>query len=247
MSLTTANPMEIIKKQFVFKLRANIDAFSSLIGIQLLGLFFSLIGGVGSSGSFSSGLTIEAKYYSADLVIVFSIIWGFVTAITITTKPYRNHDFTYITNRTTSSVSNILFLFASSFIAGITAMLSRYLLLMVEHFFYKQQLYGSLFTGKEFFIGVCVTVLYISLASSIGYLVGTLVQVHKIFVVFIPVLFIGALILDAIMQSEPFSTKLFAFYFMESNLVLFIMKVLLTVTLLFLSSISLLNRMEVRR
>jgi hypothetical protein len=49
MSLKTINLAETVKKQFVFKLKANIDVFSSLVGIQLLAILFSL-NGVGSMG-----------------------------------------------------------------------------------------------------------------------------------------------------------------------------------------------------
>ena len=247
MSLVTANPIETVKKQFAFKMRGNIDAFSSLIGIQLLGLFFSIIGGIGSYGSHSSRMMIEAKYYSADLVIFFSIVWGFVTAITITTKPYRNHDFTYITNRVTSSMANFLFLLTASCIAGLTAMLSKYLIFLAHNLLFSQPFYGSVSSGKEFVIGLIVTVLYIFWASSIGYLIGTFVQVNRMFAFLIPVLFFGILFLDFIMTSEPFSQKLLTFYTMESSLILFSLKTVITTILLFLASISILNRMEVRK
>ncbi|MFO1446395.1 hypothetical protein KDN24_24965 [Bacillus sp. Bva_UNVM-123] len=247
MSFMTANPIETVKKQFAFKMRGNIDAFSSLMGIQLLGLFFSVIGGIGSVGSLSSRMMFEAKYYSADLVIFFSIIWGFVTAITITTKPYRNHDFTYITNRVTSSVANILFLLTASCIAGLTAMLSKYLLFLAHNLLFSQPFYGSVSSGKEFFIGLVATILYIFWASSIGYLIGTFVQVNRMFAFLIPVLFFGVLFLDFIMKSEPFSQNLLMFYTMEPSFILFSLKTVITTILLFLASISILNRMEVRK
>ena len=103
-----------VKKQYFFKLKANIDAFSSLVWIQLLAHLFSL-GGVASMGMGGTNLSVDVKYYSADLVIGFTMLWAFVTAITITTKPYRNHDFTFVTNRLSSSLSNILFLLTAKY------------------------------------------------------------------------------------------------------------------------------------
>ena len=123
MSLKTINLAETVKKQFVFKLKANIDVFSSLVWIQLLAILFSL-NGVASMGMGGTNLSVDVKYYSADLVIIFTMLWSFVTAITITTKPYRNHDFTFVSNRLSSSLSNILFLLTASFIGSITATLS---------------------------------------------------------------------------------------------------------------------------
>ena len=45
MSLSTTNVSQTVKKQFFFKLKANIDSLSSLIWIQLLAILFSF-GGV---------------------------------------------------------------------------------------------------------------------------------------------------------------------------------------------------------
>ena len=147
MSLKTINLAETVKKQFVFKLKANIDVFSSLVGIQLLAILFSL-GGVGSMGMGGTNLSVDVKYYSADLVIVFTMLWSFVTAITITTKPYRNHDFTFVSNRLSSSLSNILFLLTASFIGSITAVLAGNLVKLLVSILFKQETFSRLIVGS---------------------------------------------------------------------------------------------------
>lgn len=63
MSLTRANLVETVKKQYLYKFKANIDVFSSLVGLQLLAIFFSY-GGVGTSGMDSENIRISVKYYS---------------------------------------------------------------------------------------------------------------------------------------------------------------------------------------
>ena len=72
MSLTKVTLAEIVKKQYLFKLKANIDSFSSLVWIQLLAILFSF-GGIGSSGMGMGEMNIDVKYYSSDMVIVFSL------------------------------------------------------------------------------------------------------------------------------------------------------------------------------
>lgn len=246
MSLTRVNLMETVKKQFFFKLKANIDAFSSLIGIQLLAVLFSL-GGSGSSGMFGGDLSVNVKYYTSDIVIVFTMIWSLVTAITITTKPYRNHDFTFVTNRLSSSLSNILFLLVASIIGSITSILSGNLIKMFPYIYLDQQGY-SVDSGIEvFLLGAFAAFLYLFIVSSIGYLIGALVQKSKGFVVLIPVLFFGSLFLDATLGREWFLLGVFQFYFMESTFSLFIVKVILTAALFFAAAAGILNRMEVRR
>jgi len=249
MSLLTVNTAEIVKKQFLFKLKANIDAFSSLVWIQLLAILFSL-GGVASQGSHSDGLSISIKYFSSDVVIAFTMIWGLVTAITITTRPYRYFDFSFVTNRITSSLSNIIYLFTASVLGGVTAMLAKGLLIIIGYLFLDFQLldfYSQSFHVRDFMIGTIAAVLYIFFISSIGYFIGTLVQVSRLFIVGIPVLFIGSMFLDGMMQREPMAMKTLQFYFMETSLFIFIVKVFISTALFFAASISMLNRMEVRK
>lgn len=246
MSLSTANLMETVKKQYFFKLKANIDAISSLVGIQLVAVLFSL-GGIGGSLSSSEGLQIDINYYSADVVLVFTMFWALATAITITTKPYRNHDFTFVTNRLSSSLSNILFLLTGSLLGAVTANLSRYLIQLIAVLVRDQQVYSGQFDFPVFILGIIMSALYIFCICSIGYLIGALVQVNKTFAILFPVLIIGSIFLDASIQKELSLMQVFQFYVMESNFLVFLIKMLVTTALFFLASISILNRMEVRR
>lgn len=249
MSFSTVKTSEIVKKQLLLKLKANIDAFSSLVWIQLLAILFSL-GGVGMQGFHSDGISISIKYFSADMVIAFTMIWGLVSAITITTKPYRYFDFSFVTNRVTSSLSNIIYLALASVIGGVTAMLAKGLLIIIGSFFLDFQLlnfYSQPFHIRDFLIGIMTAVQYIFFISSIGYFIGTLVQVSRLFIVAIPVLLVGSMFIDGIMGQEPIAIKTLEFYFLEPTFILFTVKVLISSVLFFAPSISILNRMEVRK
>jgi hypothetical protein len=246
MSLTSANMNVVVKRQYLFKLKANIDAFSSLIGIQVIALLFSL-GGMGMSGSSSSYFTLTVRSYSADVVMAFTMIWGLVTAITITTRSYRNFDFTFVTNRLTSNLSNVLFLVTASLLGGVTSILSGYLVRVAGYFFLGHTLYSSEMAVGELIIGVIAASLYILTASSIGYLFGTLAQVSKAFIIVIPALLIGFLFLDISFNPMPIQQEIYQFYFIESSFILFLIKILLTTAILFGTSSILFNRMGVRQ
>jgi hypothetical protein len=246
MSLTSANVTEVVKKQLGFKLKANIDAFSSLVGLQSLAMLFSF-GGVSTYGISSNYFDMDVKFFSADLVIIFTMLWAFGTAITITTMQHRNQDFTFVTNRLSSGVSNVLFLLAASILGGVTAVLSSFLLRVAGYFVYGPSLYGAEIVVGELLVGVFVTILYVFMASSIGYFIGTLTQVSKVFIILTPALIVGTLFLDTAINRDPVVQKLYQFYFTESSLLLFFVKILLTAAIFFVASISLLNRMEVRR
>lgn len=244
MSLTKIRLWDVVKKQFFFKLKANRDAFSNLIWIQLLGIIF----GLSSSHFYSSqGVEVEVNYYSADAVIILSMIWIFSTAITITTKPYGSYDFTFVTNRLSSSLSNLLFLLTGSVVAAVMGMLSRFLIQIIQMSFGSGELYTILFGIDDFFIGAGAAALYLFFISALGYLIGTLVQVSKVFIILIPIAFIGGLFMDARMNREPFFVPIAEFYFMESSFLLFFIKVFVTVTFFFGAAMAILNRMEVRK
>lgn len=134
MSLSKPNLASVVKKQYVHKLKANIGVFTSLLAVQILAILFSR-NGVGSSGSGMNDFSINVQFYSADMVLVFTFIWAFITSLLLTTKVNRYPDFSFVTNRLSSNLANIYFLVTASFIAGTGAMLSGYVVKMSIHYF----------------------------------------------------------------------------------------------------------------
>jgi len=248
MSLTTTSLVEAVRNQYFYKLKANIDSFSSLVGIQILAMLFSF-GGVGSSGFGGEDISVNIKYYSSDMVFVFTMIWAFITAITITTKPYRNYDFTFVTNRLSSGLANVLFLGSAGLLGAITSVMSGNLLQVISALFMDEQLYHLSGGSSHYILGIFSTFFYLLLISSIGYFIGTLVQFSKVFVVIIPGLFIGTLFFQALalQEKEPFLWSLIQFYTTETTVSLFILKAVLTTLAFFALATSVLNRLEVKR
>ncbi|WP_156424481.1 hypothetical protein [Bacillus sp. FJAT-27445] len=246
MSLTKTNLAEIVKKQYFHKLRANIDAFSALVGIQVLAILFSL-GGVGSSGMSGSGLEVNSKYYSSDVVLIFTMIWAFVSAITINTRQNRLQDFTFVTNRVSSSVSNLLFLATAGFLGSITAILAGNLFQVIFFFIKNQPIYSVRSGLAEAMTGIGITFLYVLLVSSIGYFISSVTSISKIFVFIIPVLIFGIMAAGEIILPAGFLNDVIKFYAGEKSVVLFALKALSTAGLFYTAGIAVLQRMEVRR
>ncbi|MCM3693593.1 hypothetical protein [Neobacillus niacini] len=245
MSLSKTSLLDNVKKQFTFKLKAYKQVFISLIFIQLLAVFFSF-NGVGMMGSSSESIEIDIQFYSADMVIIFTIIWAFITAILITTTAYKKDDFTFVTNQLSSNLSNMLFLLTGSIVGGITAMLSTSLMKIIMNIFGGLGYISASPSLSEIVIGYSSTILYILLFSGLGYLFGTLVQISKAFAVLIPGVFIGAGILGAGSLGFEWVKGMYQFIFTEPSVLVFVLKVLVIVAMLFTSSIALSNRMEVR-
>ncbi|MGE8204826.1 hypothetical protein ACQKP0_09705 [Heyndrickxia sp. NPDC080065] len=248
MSLIEIRQTEIVKKQYFFKLKSYAQFFSTMMILQVIS-FFLAIGGTDSYESGSNYFRVHITYYSATAIISLTCLWAFISAILITTKANRYDDFAFITNRVTSHLSNILFLLTASIIGGITSFLSGFLLKMIIYSFKNTEfLHGSSFTLtiSEIFIGITATILYVLLFFALGYLVGTLVQLHKIFIVIIPGLLIGLNILS-LRNSGYFTEMIAGFFYNESSFLIFFIKVILTAGLLFTISIAISNRLEVRK
>ncbi|MGO4886674.1 hypothetical protein ACJ2A9_02865 [Anaerobacillus sp. MEB173] len=249
MSLTKISLAEIVKKQYVYKLRAYHGVFTTLVVLQIIAILFSF-NGVSSMGTSTEGIQINVHYYSADIVIIFTILWSFISAMLLTTQAYRDDDFAFVTNRVSSNLANISFLFTASIIGGLTAMLSTFLLKVLLYYLAEVQFIKDSITiasPNEFIIGFFVTVVYVFFFSAIGYLIGTLVQLHGIFAFVLPVVFFGMLFFDNSSGIAILIEWGYKFFAKESLILLFLMKALISIVLLFLSSIILANRLGVRK
>ncbi|MCL6572744.1 MAG: hypothetical protein K6T88_13840 [Bacillus sp. (in: Bacteria)] len=249
MSLTKVSLTEVVKKQYAYKLKAYVQVFMTLVVLQLLAILFSY-NGVGSMGSSSASLEIDVRYYSADIVVSFTMLWGFISAILITTKAYRNDDFFFVTNRLSSNLSNMLFLLTASLIGGVTAMLSTSLMKVIMYYFVGNSYETSanvLAAPVELLVGLLATTLYVLLCCALGYIFGTLVQIHKVFVILLPGLYIGVMSLAATNGTSNIVKTGYQFIFAEPSILLFIVKIIIISGLLFSSSFILSNRMEVKQ
>ncbi|MFZ3578373.1 hypothetical protein [Virgibacillus sp. DJP39] len=252
MSLTEPSMANLVIKQLNYKWKAYTGLFYSLMILQLLAIIFSLVVGSGMSGgsSSSSGINVNIRYFSADTVVAFTILWAFISAILITTKAYREDDFIFVTNRVTANLSNMLFLGIASIIGAVTALLSAYLLKVLMYYVLDHSQIVGIGSGpglSDFFTGLTATILYVFLFASLGYLVGTIVQLNRILVVVIPVLFLGfAFFAESVAGAYPL-IQITAFYFEESSIIIFSSKIVVTIALVFFCSSLMSNRMEVRR
>ena len=248
MSLVKPNLIHVVKKQLIYKLRAYNQAFFTLVVIQLIAVFFSF-NGVGGSGGRRESIEVSVHYYTADIVVILTMVWAFITAILLTTKAYRYDDFSFVTNRISSNLSNILFLLGASIIGGTMAMLSPYLMKVITHYFLNKQYMNSpseMAVPVKLLLGIISTSSYVFLSGAFGYFVGTLVQINKVFVLLLPAIFFGALIVEGSGKAKIVTTA-FNFLFMESSFPFFILKILIIISVLFSITFILTNRMEVRQ
>lgn len=247
MSLTKINLWEVVKKQLRFKMKSYRGMFTTLMMLQLLALLFSL-GGEGGGGGGSDTFSYSLNSYTGNMLLAFMMIWAFISAILITTQAYRFDDYTFVANRLSSHLSNILFLGLASVVGGITFLLaSRSLKLFVVLVKNSENTIIAPLNTQQMLAGVAATILYIFLFTAFGYLVGTIVQKSKLFIIILPAAFFGTLFLDASISGE--STLLVnagLFFGGETSFFLFVLKVLLISGLTFGTAVLISDRMEVR-
>lgn len=248
MSLVEINTLDIVKKQYSYKLKAYIGAFSSLFLAHVIAIVFSFFGGVGMTGTGNESVSLTVKLFSGDLIIGFTMIWGFIISILITTKAYRYDDFAFVTNRLSSNLSNIAVIMTTSIVGGVTALLSSILLKVMMFFIYgTDYLMSSVQKPGDLLIGIWAAILYIFLFSSIGYFIGVLVQMNKLFVILLPTLFFGSLFIGLRNLNEPtLFVKISTFFVEETSLFIFTVKIFVIAFVLLLSSTFFSNRLEVR-
>lgn len=245
MFLTETNTAHVAIKQYFYKLKVYIGLFYYLILFQLIILVLSL-------SSINRTILIGSDYWyysylirscSGDMEIKATMICTLVIAIIITTKEYKNLDFTFVSNRFTSGISSIIFLLTYSIIGGVTASLSGILLRVILYFTTGSENivgYNFVISPYNLIINSIAIFLYLILISSWGYLIGTLIQLHKSFIILVPMYFI------CLLYFESFS-DIFSFFSSESLLSIFSVKVILTATVFFLGGMILSNRIEVRK
>lgn len=242
MSLSKASVGEITKKQYHYKLKSYVWVFNSLILLQLMAILFSL-GGSMSSGWGQDEFYLEINYYSADIMIAFTMLWAFIISNQIISN--KRNEFVFINSQLSHHLSDATFLFTTSFLGGITATLSGFLLKVLTYFFVdssKNILTGLMSGPKYFIIGMLATILFVFLFSALGYIVGMLIKLNKLFTFLLPVVFIGLLFIANKYGESNFMLSLFNFYFKETVFGIFVLKIILTSFLLFLGAFMISKR-----
>lgn len=247
MSLTTMSRGQAIYKQFCFKMKAQIGMFSTLVVIQMLAIAVTLPGGNGGSNTYVSGVELVTDIYTADTVIFFTLLWAAANSIMILTKNNRESSFLFVTNRLSNSLSDGLFLLVLSVAGGITAILSGFLIRSLKYYIFTGEKFLNLnsYQVEEVVSGTVGLIGMFVLVCSLGYLLGAISSMHRLFPVLVPVICIGSLIIIG-QTGSTFLVDTINFYFQETDILVYLLKAGLTAILLFGAAVMLSRRLEVR-
>ena len=248
MSLKESSLSSIVLKQYVYKLKGHSGLVYSLMFTQLIGLLLSM-GPRGSTSSGSEFLSVSVRTYSADTTLLFSCVWIIVMASLLGSKGYRSMEFSLVTNRISSHLSNILLLVTYSVFAGMTStsMSGLHRIIMVITLNPSEFIFDGLrIAPADLLLGILVSSLYMFLLAAGAYLIRMIIELNKSFGVILSLVLL-AFVFGTVRIFALNIENLMRFYTSESSLGIFVLKVLLTVLVLFGLSILTSNRMEVKR
>lgn len=235
--------IEAVRRQFKFKLKAYHNLVGTLFLFQIIALFFSIYGN--SSSVTNHYVTITTHTYTADIIISFSLLWIFVVSFYMTSRASKNMMFSFITNKLTNHVANLLYMITlsalgavSSVLLGITVRLGLLLYYGFDHLFTYDVL-----TFSQILLTILVAFLYHVLLFSFGYAIGEIIQLHRSLTLLVPAGIFGLFIFTVNVFNEVY---LFTFYLHESNFLLFFLKVFSSTIVFWLIGILVGRRLEVR-
>ena len=249
MSLVEISLGPAVKRLYLFKLRSYANLFVALVVAQTIALLFTVGGMTGvTSGIGWDNMNIQVRFYSGSGIFIFTLLWILIISILITLPPYRNIDFSFVTNRISSNLANIGFLITASVAGGITASLGSLLVRNIFHYCSR----AELLIGNDFWVGpgdlissMVVGMFYLLLLGAAGYLFGTLIQLHSSLVMILPALVIGIFFYEAANQQVRIFRAV-DFYTLERSPFLFLLKTLVSLVLIWALSIFVSNRKEIR-
>lgn len=240
MFLSNSKLGEVVKSQVKFKLNAYMGTIVTLIFVQLLGLLFSM-DGTGTRGVNIDMSTVYVSVVSYDIIFIFVALWAFVIGNSITTR--ANDDFSFVTTRLSSNLANIIFLCLMSVFAGVTIVLSNYLLRIILLLFGESDYMKSpsiLDDSINSILSMAVMIVLILIVSAVGYLRGILVQHNKIFSILLPFLIFVLLV-------TKFGQSAIQYIFIENTSMFFlVVKLICLSSVVFILAILGSNRLGVR-
>lgn len=246
MSLVKMSLFDITKRQFLFKIKAFQSVFTTLIIIQLISYIFSFNGVAQSHGGFLN-IDISISYFSSEMILIFTMMWAFIISITITREENRLMDVSFVSNHLSSHLSNLAFIIFMCIVGSVFAILSGffYKTIAILYFGSERIIVVDHYSFLDIMLGISSTTIYLLLLSSVGYLVGMLLQWQPVLKFVLPALLVGSIIF--IERESGFIGKIVSYFALDKNLLSLSVKVLIVFAICSIISIGLSKRLEVRQ
>ncbi|KXH87275.1 hypothetical protein [Sporosarcina sp. HYO08] len=242
---------DVVKRQFIYKMSANATPFTMLVILQIISLVL-LSGSMGSPDPFydHNNIAYTINAFSNDGILGLTWFWAAVFGFLLTSLAQRDEAFSFVTNRLSHHLANFFVMLSAALFGGLSAVLSGSIIKLYAFLRYGEVIMettGLLTAPMDFILRLVTAVLYTLLFLVIAYTIGTFIQVNRFFIFLFGALWM--LLIRSISSShgESFTGKIFHFFAGETSTSLFILKMIMTVVVLCTISITISNRLEVRK
>lgn len=241
----------IIKKQYFYKLNANFNLFYFLIVAQIIILILSIefIMSNNFTGSMSTQfISIGIKFYSFDVINFLSLLWIIIASFIFSQSKIKFYDFTFVSNRLTSNISNSLFLITCCIYATLSTQLLSTFLKTISYYFARNPKHILFVDSGEPIQSTLAMLMYFLVVSALIYLMVNIYQINEFILIPVVVIFSGEIIREKMnVYEENYLLNVLATFTKENDFKIFLIKSIAIILISFTSSIIISNRLEVRK
>lgn len=245
MSLQEVSLYEVVKKQFVYKVKSYTGILQTLIVLQIIGLFLAASGSSGNMMGSSGTLNYTITYFSGTAITVMTIMWIITNCVLISTTAYKNDDFTFVSTRWSRHLANGVYIGFLAILGTFTSYMGINVLKVVYQVLRIEVIYDVNLSFMEHFTSMVTILGYLFLSGILSYLIGSVLQFNKLFTVIGIIAIVAFIALINSFNQVNVYYSIGKFIFAEESISIFMIKIVSICLLAFSASWFLNKNQEV--
>ncbi|QBP39739.1 hypothetical protein [Paenisporosarcina antarctica] len=183
MSLQEVSLFEVVRKQFVYKVKSYTGILQKLMILQTIGILLAASGSTGMMGGSSGTLHYTITFFSGTAIMVMTIMWIITNGFLISTTAYKNDDFTFVSTRWSRHLANGVYIGFLAILGTLTSYMGISVIKVVYQALRIEVMYDMNYTYMEHFASLATIFGYILLSGILAYFIGSVLQFNKVFTV----------------------------------------------------------------
>ena len=237
MSLNEVNLFNVVKKQVKFKFFSYHIIWISLIFTQFFGILMSsvVIQPTDPTGPYSETV-ITINTFDSTFLMIMTYVWIVAMAVFLGLATTKRSDFGFVTTRLSQFLSTIVMLIILAVVGAITVYLGNSLISLILMIFQAGIPMSTQFTFLAHVANVTGVFGYLLLYAAVTYLAISLFQLNRFVLPGLLVLNVLTINLASTYQLNHPLRKLTKFFGEETSILVFVLKVVIVTTILFVSA-----------
>ncbi len=245
MSLQEVSLYEVVRKQFVYKVKSYTGILQTLIVLQIIGLFLAASGSSGMMSGSTVTLNYTITYFSGTAITVMTIMWIITNSVLISTTAYKNDDFTFVSTRWSRHLANGVYIGFLAILGTLTSYMGINVLKVVYQVLRIEATYNVNLSFMVHFTNIISIFGYILLSGILAYFIGSVLQFNKLFTVIGIIAIVALIALINSFNQVNLYYSIGKFIFAEESISIFMIKIVSICLLAFSASWFLNKNQEV--